>query len=114
MCSIDVLNKSLSLVAEHSKRVFGDKLDSVILYGSYARGDYNDESDVDIMIMVDLPAELLSSRRKEITHFCADINVENGIFISPKLQSKQLFNEWKNDLPFYRNVEQEGIRIYAA
>ena len=33
------------------KRIFGNHLKTVILYGSYARGDYNDDSDIDIMIL---------------------------------------------------------------
>ena len=83
------------------------------MYGSYARGDYDDESDIDVMLMIDMPLEELRKKRKQITHFCADINVENGIFISPKLQSIELFDKWKDVLPFYKNVETEGIRIYG-
>lgn len=37
------------------QKIYGLHLKSVILYGSYARGDYTPESDVDIMILVDLP-----------------------------------------------------------
>lgn len=39
------------------KGIFGTHLSKVILYGSYARGDYKDNSDVDVMILVDLPEE---------------------------------------------------------
>ena len=41
------------------KKVFGEKFQSVILYGSYARGDYDEESDIDIMITVDMSREEL-------------------------------------------------------
>lgn len=34
---------------------------SVILYGSYARGDYTSDSDVDIMILVNLSEEVRHS-----------------------------------------------------
>ena len=40
-----------------ARESLGDKLDKVILYGSYARGDYDDESDIDIMVLADIPRE---------------------------------------------------------
>ena len=49
MCSKNELQIILSEIAAVAKETFGEKLDSVILYGSYARGDYTPESDVDIM-----------------------------------------------------------------
>lgn len=113
MCNKNTLNSVLNQLTEYSKHVFGDSLKSVVLYGLYARGDYDDESDIDVMLMIDMPPEELRKKRKQITHFCADINVENGIFISPKLQSIELFDKWKDVLPFYKNVETEGIRIYG-
>ncbi len=113
MCDKNLLNELLQKVAEHSKEVFGDKLKSVILYGSYARGDYDEESDIDVMIMVDLPPEELVRDRTKITYFCADLSVDNDVFISPKLQSLPLFEQWKNALPFYQNVIKEGVRVYG-
>ena len=41
MCDKDLLNTLLQKVAEYSKEVFKDKLKNVILYGSYARGDFD-------------------------------------------------------------------------
>ena len=43
------------------QQIYGPHLKSVILYGSYARGDYTEDSDIDIMILVDLPNEKLDS-----------------------------------------------------
>jgi len=39
------------------QRIYGAHLKSVILYGSYARGDFTADSDVDIMLLVDLLPE---------------------------------------------------------
>ena len=57
MCSQSKLNQILNEVAAAAKDTFGDDLQSVILYGSYARGDYDDASDIDIMIIADVNRE---------------------------------------------------------
>ena len=48
MCTQMQLNSLLSEFLKSSKELFGEKLKDIILFGSYARGDYDDESDVDI------------------------------------------------------------------
>lgn len=40
---------------EELRRIYGTHLKQIILYGSYARGDYRDDSDIDLMVLVDLP-----------------------------------------------------------
>lgn len=112
MCDKSLLNKLLMQVTDYSKSVFGDKLKHIILYGSYARGDYTDESDIDVMIMVDMTPEELKKYRWDFSCFCADLNVENNVLISSKLQSEQLFEQWKGTLPFYKNVLKDGV-MYA-
>ena len=47
-------NILLGQYVEEVKKIYGERLKSVILYGSYARGDFRPDSDIDIMIMVDL------------------------------------------------------------
>ena len=95
---------------DYSKEIFGEKFQNVILYGSYARGDYDEESDIDVMIMVDMSREELEKYRRTINNFCADLDLQYSVLLSSKLQSKPFFNEWKNVLPFYQNVEKEGIK----
>ena len=112
MCSKNLLDILMTQISDHSREVFGDKLKSVILYGSYARGDYNDESDIDVMIMVDMKPEDLGKYRWDFSCFCADLNVENNVLITSKLQSAPLFDKWKNTLPFYKNVVKDGV-VYA-
>lgn len=109
MCNKLLLNKLIMQLTEYARTVFGEKLKSVILYGSYARGDYDDESDIDVMIMVDLPPEELNKYRWDLSCFTADLNVENDVLISVKLQSLKLFEQWKNTLPFYKNVLRDGV-----
>ena len=52
--------------SQQVKLILGDKLDKVILYGSYARGDYNEHSDVDIMILTTLTDEEIEELKEFI------------------------------------------------
>lgn len=112
MCSNSLLRVLITKLSDHARSVFGDKLKSVILFGSYARGDFDNESDIDVMILVDMPQEELSKYRWDMSCFTADLNVENDVLLSVRLQSAPLFEQWKTTLPFYKNVVKEGI-IYA-
>ena len=57
MLSPSALTELTSRVVLAARDSLGDKLNKVILYGSYARGDYDDESDIDIMILADIALE---------------------------------------------------------
>ena len=43
--------------AQQIRSIFGDSLKKVVVYGSYAKGDYQKNSDIDIMILVDAAAK---------------------------------------------------------
>ena len=88
---------------------FKDKLDKVILYGSYARGDYNEHSDVDIMILTTLTDEEIEEAETEIFDLAFDFQMDYDIDISVVIQNKERFNYWLGALPFYNNVQKEGI-----
>ena len=57
MCMPNNVNEEIQKFINEVKKILGDRLKKVILYGSYARGDYNKKSDVDIMILTDLSFE---------------------------------------------------------
>ena len=111
MCSKIQLDELLSEVTAEAKNIFGTKLHSVILYGSYARGDYDEESDVDIMFLVDTSSESLSLFRKEIDSLCGRLLYEYGIVVSITERDIETYNRYVSILPFYQNVEREGVKI---
>ena len=110
MCNKNQLDEIIGRVVSFSKDVFKEKFHNVILYGSYARGDYDDESDIDIMIMVDMSREELAEYRKTVNKFCADLDLQYSVLLSVKLQSRPFFDNWVASLPFYQNVLKEGVR----
>lgn len=91
------------------QEILGKRLKKVILYGSYARGDYNKKSDVDIMILTDLSFEEIESYRDKISDVAYDIELNTGIIISPIIKNIEKYNSRINFVPFYKNVEKEGV-----
>lgn len=114
MCTKNELQIILKEIAETAKETFSEKLDSVILYGSYARGDYKPESDVDIMILVrGIAPEELWKYRSAITTKSSELGLEYDLVIVPLIKDTDTFHKYLNVLPFYQNVDKEGIRIGA-
>jgi predicted nucleotidyltransferase len=113
MAQAEQINESLSKIRTFAESQFDEKLEAVILFGSYARGDFDEESDVDIMIVVDVDERELPSYRPRFSHFGTELDLEYGVFHSFTLQNKTTFERWKDSLPFYKNVLQEGTMVYA-
>ncbi len=95
------------------KVILGDRLRKIILYGSYARGDFNKSSDIDIMILTDLNEKELEQYKDKIYDIAYDIESENNfeIEISPLIKNIDKYNARVNIVPFYTNVQKEGVVI---
>ncbi len=111
MCTKSELNIITSAVAEKAKRLLGDKLDAVILYGSYARGDYDDESDIDIMVRVIGSADDLRQYRNSLVDYSSDLSLEYGLTVSLLLYDSETYDRYKNVMPFLINVQKDGVKV---
>lgn len=94
-----------------AKECFGEKLKSIIVYGSYARGDYNEHSDIDIMILVTLSEAEIKQVENSIYDSAFDLELKYGKVLSPVVKNQEFFEYWSDTLPFYRNVKKEGVKI---
>lgn len=111
MCTKNQLESVLSIVSAQSKALFAEKLKSVILFGSYARGDFDSESDVDIMILADIADEDVNSCTRQLYEKIFDFELETDCVVSLCIVPYDRFNKFKSILPFYRNVDREGVKI---
>ena len=89
-----------------------DRMD-VILFGSYARGDYDESSDVDAMILTDVSREELTAKNWKIGDMASDMLFDYGVVVSPIIENRDYFNRNSGILPFFRNVLAEGIVLNA-
>lgn len=89
-------------------KIYGKRLKNVILYGSYARGDFTQGSDIDIMIILDAVKDPLKERKK----YFGDIyklDVRYNTVISVISFSEKDFKTRK--LPLILNAKREGVAV---
>ena len=96
------------------KDMLQSNLSRVLVYGSYARGDYRENSDVDVMVLVKLPEDEIKGITSNVYDLSYDIELEKGIHISVVIKNEEQFDYWVDTLPFYRNVSKEGVEINAG
>ena len=102
MTSSDILNE----IKRIAKEVL-PKGGQLILYGSRARNEATEDSDWDLLILLDKP-EIEHRDYDNVLYPFAALSWDVGELISPIIYTK---NEWKkySFTPFYKNVEQDGI-----
>ena len=81
---------------------------TVILYGSYARGEEKIGSDIDLLVLLD-KNEITWEDEKKISFLLYDIEFDMGIIISPLILSKKDWEKRHYITPFYENVRNEGV-----
>lgn len=99
---------------EEVQNIYGNHLRQIILYGSYARGDFGPDSDVDIMILLDISDLELKKYSQQLSYMTYDFNLDNDIDIKPIVKSEEHFKKWMVNYPFYANVRREGVMLYGA
>lgn len=110
----DIVSNILFGFARQIKKLLGAKLSRIIVYGSYARGDFHEDSDIDVMILVKLSETEIKQVASAIYNMAYDIELEKGIHISVVIKNEEQFEYWVDTLPFYRNVSKEGVEIIAG
>lgn len=111
MCTQKQLIDITEKLALLSKSVFGEKLDSMLLYGSYARGEQTSDSDVDIMVLANVPREELPSYKKPFILLTSELGLLHDVVVTVTLKDTETFNKYLDAVPFYSTVKKEGIRI---
>lgn len=107
------LTAMLKQVENELKKFLGNKLKKLILFGSYSRGDYDNESDIDIFALVDEshPEEKF---KEQILDIMVDLSLKFDLVLSIFMENVEEYEEEKNIIPLLKNIHREGIEIYAA
>jgi len=99
------IQKLLSELKKELTRIYGERLKGVYLYGSYARGEHQHGSDVDIMIVLD-SYQRYGDEIKRTSELNAKLSLDYNLSISRLFLTEE---RWKHeDSPLLRNIRAQG------
>ena len=92
MCTSRQLYSITHDMVQEYRRVYGSAVEKILLYGSYARNEQDNESDVDIVAIVHGERNDLQELLKQVWDYSE-------------------YEKYKRILPYYMNIEKEGMKI---
>lgn len=108
MLSSIIVNELISGLTE----IFRDKISRIILFGSVARNEATEESDVDIAIII--TNEIDEETKDKFINWAAELDIRFNQVFSIVDTPEERMKKWGKILPFYKNIEEEGIVLWRA
>ncbi len=104
----DFERQALRKLKEKIKERFAEA--KIILYGSKVRGDFDEESDIDILVLID--EDVNNQIEEEILKIVYEIELEYGVVFGKIIESKSFWNsELAKAMPLHQNIDKEGIPL---
>lgn len=92
--------------------IFQNNISMIILYGSGARNEATNESDIDIAIII--KKEMDDQTKRRFISWAADMDIRyEKVFSIVDIQEDNM-KKWERVLPFYQNIRKEGIVLWKA
>lgn len=92
--------------------IFSQHVLQIILYGSVARREATEESDIDIAVILDGVPD--SATRERFIEWNSEMDMKYGrVFSIVDIENAKL-DKWGDVLPFYRNIRKEGVVLWKA
>ncbi len=104
-------NEQIAVKAFRSQlnRQLGSVIESVVLFGSKARGDDRPDSDIDLLVVCNTNNWRIANA---VYSIATDVLLDHGIALSPKVLAKDDFARMAQEqVAFVANVEREGMTV---
>ena len=95
------------------KELLKNNLIKIVLYGSYARGDYNNLSDIDIFVLVKNNKNELNSLLNMICEKFFELDLKYNVTLNPLIESLQVYDKYKDYSLLFENIEKDGVVLYG-
>jgi len=102
------IRRILKKLKKELMQIYGDQVDSILLYGSRARGDERPDSDIDILVVLKDDFNYSEMLRLS-SDLAASLSLENDVVISRAFVSKEQFEN--RQTPFLMNVRREAVPV---
>ena len=101
----------LALIREFHERLaalYGDRLRGVYLYGSYARGEADEDSDIDVAIVLDGPMDR-SEERWRTNDIASELSLREDCLLNTVFLSEDEFRQ--RPFAIHRSISREGVAV---
>jgi predicted nucleotidyltransferase len=103
---------ALSEFVARLREKYANEVRLVVLFGSKVRGDSDEESDLDVLVVVESDGWRF---HREISFIGSRVSLDYDVNISPKALSQTLYRELRESrTPFYENVRAEGVELWRS
>lgn len=103
--------KAIDRATRRLQKLLGNNLITVAVFGSRVRGDFTEESDFDVLVVVKNRTLDIIMKVNEI--FSREEN-KAGVSFSAVIKQMEIFEKEKRfNTPFYQNIKKEGIVFYG-
>jgi predicted nucleotidyltransferase len=89
------------------RAAIGGRIEDIILFGSYSRGDFTEYSDIDLLILA--KGRLSKEETQKIDDLIASYSLKYDIVISGLVYPAETYQKFNT--PFLLNVKEEGILV---
>jgi len=103
------VERAVADFARELRRRFGDEVLVVSVFGSYARGEANEDSDVDLFVVLENSDW---NRRAEVIDLATDIGMPRDLLLSPTVFDRATWELWRShERALVLDVEREGVPV---
>lgn len=104
-------DSSLQKLLSELEKYYSERLEKVILYGSYDRNEETSESDVDIFVLVSDHDRKIT--RKKMNELTFELLISEGKLFSIIVNEMSFFNEWLDSMDLFTEIKKDGKVLYA-
>lgn len=109
----DIINKIKIELIPLIHDTLGEDLEKIILYGSCARGDFSDDSDIDIALLTSCDRMTSKKYDDTIAKIATELAMKYLAIVNFVCLPKEEFEECKDWYPYFKNIDRDGELIYG-
>ena len=113
MHATDQVNVIIGRLLSGLQETLSTQVQETILFGSYARNEAAEDSDIDVLVLVDLTREKIAEYTWKIGAITSELLLDYGVLVSPIVENSDFYASHTDVLPFFRNIRREGVTINA-